>query len=124
MARDEAEGMTVEPHVEYDAHRVGLEGECMDAYMKGPASPQHDFHYWDQTTGEPLPAHLARAARAEEIAFMKDWRVWDKVPTSMSWRVSGRAPLRGQWVDVHKGECIGTGRAQPVRRHGVCERPQ
>jgi hypothetical protein len=60
--------------------------------------------YWDAITNEELPPDLTAASRAEEIAFMKEWEVWDVVPISESWRLTGRAPLQGKWVDVNKGD--------------------
>ncbi len=56
-------------------------------------SPQR---YWDA-------ADLARAVRKEELDFMHDWEVWDVVPISESWAMTGKAPLQGKWVDVNKG---------------------
>ena len=38
--------------------------------------------YRDATTGEELPGNLVEAARAEEIAFMQSWQVWEVVPTT------------------------------------------
>eukprot|EP00974_Lingulodinium_polyedra_P093114 9020422-Lingulodinium_polyedra.AAC.1 len=40
----------------------------------------------------------------EDIAFVRDWEVWEEVPASLSWRVIGKAPLRGKWVDLNKGD--------------------
>jgi hypothetical protein len=42
---------------------------------------------------------------------MKEWKVWDVVPISESWKLTGRAPLQGKWVDVNKGDF-----ARPVIR--------
>ena len=58
-----------------------------------PVTPRGaETGYWDAITGEPLPANLARAARAEEIAFMLDWRVWDEVPVEECYQVTGKKP--------------------------------
>jgi hypothetical protein len=38
--------------------------------------------YWDAITNEELPPDLTAASRAEELAFMKEWKVWDVVPIS------------------------------------------
>ena len=43
---------------------------------------------------EELPAELTRAARQEELDFMQDWHVWDVVPITESWSVTGKAPFR------------------------------
>jgi hypothetical protein len=83
--------------------RVQDEEECLKNH-----SPQR---YWDAITNEELPPELTAASRAEEIAFMREWEVWDVVPVSESWRLTGRAPLQGKWVDVSKGDF-----ARPVIR--------
>ena len=61
--------------------------------------------YYDQITGEELPSKLTHAARMEELGFMRDWHVWDVVPESLAWQVTGKGPLGGKWVDVNKGDC-------------------
>jgi hypothetical protein len=60
--------------------------------------------FWDEVTGEALPADLVRAAREEEIKFMVSWQVWDDAATGECWRTLGRKPLAGKWVDVNKGD--------------------
>jgi hypothetical protein len=60
--------------------------------------------FWDELTGEHLPADLVRASRAEEIEFLKAWEVWDEVRVEECHRVTGRRPLGGRWVDVNKGD--------------------
>ena len=60
--------------------------------------------YWDEITGEVLPKELTRAARMEELTFMKSWQVWDTVPVSLCWKALGKPPLGGKWVDVNKGD--------------------
>ena len=67
--------------------------------------------YRDAVTNEELPPGLTRAARKEELDFMKDWQVWETVPTAACWQATGRAPLQGKWVDVNKGDV-----ANPVVR--------
>ena len=42
---------------------------------------------------------------------MGSWKVWDVVPVSQSWKRTGKAPLKGRWVDVNKGD-----RTRPVIR--------
>ena len=42
---------------------------------------------------------------------MDGWKVWDVVPVSQSWDRTGKAPLKGRWVDVNKGD-----RTRPVIR--------
>ncbi len=35
---------------------------------------------------------------------MEDWEVWEVVPRQECYRVTGRAPLGGKWVDLNKGD--------------------
>ena len=42
---------------------------------------------------------------------MKDWQVWETVPTAACWQATGRAPLQGKWVDINMGDV-----ANPVVR--------
>ena len=35
---------------------------------------------------------------------MEDWGVWEVVPVERCWRVTGKGPLGGRWVDVNKGD--------------------
>jgi len=48
-----------------------------------------------------LPAELVRASRAEELEFLKAWEVWDEVRVEECFKVTGRKPLGGRWVDVN-----------------------
>ena len=65
---------------------------------------EHAAVYWDAITHEPLPAALTDAARQEELSFMNSWKVWDVVPISECKQRTGKAPLKGRWVDVNKGD--------------------
>ena len=58
---------------------------------------------FDEITGEHLPEALVQAARADELQFMDEWRVWDEASVEECWRETGRRPLGGRWVDVDKG---------------------
>ena len=42
---------------------------------------------------------------------MNGWKVWDVVPVAQCWARTGKAPLKGKWVDVNKGD-----QARPVIR--------
>jgi hypothetical protein len=59
---------------------------------------------YDEITGAVLPPALVQQARAEEIKFMLDWGVWERVPVTDCWRDTGRAPIGSKWVDVNKGD--------------------
>ncbi len=59
---------------------------------------------YDEITGAELPPALVQQARAEEIAFMIDWGVWEQALISDCWRETGKAPIGSKWVDVNKGD--------------------
>jgi hypothetical protein len=82
--------------------RMKVEGEPPRVEDEPEAADFREF--WDEVTGEPLPAALVRASRAEELDFLKDWDVWEEVPVEECHRVTGRKPLGGRWVDVNKGD--------------------
>ena len=73
----------------------------------------HDYNEWDdkwgvgdyidQKTGEPLDPALARAARLEEVSFMKKIGLYDEVPIQECWERTGKGPTSTRWVDVNKG---------------------
>ena len=67
-----AENEAVEPVP--DQTKVNDEAEMLLEFSAGAV--------WDENTGEQLPSELVAASRAEELAFMKDWQVWDEVPVA------------------------------------------
>lgn len=70
---------------------------------------------FDEYTGDELPPQLVREARAEEVAMMEEWAVWDVVEVAEAHRVTGKPPLKGRWVDTNKGD-----RARPDVRSRWC----
>jgi hypothetical protein len=66
---------------------------------------------YDEITGATLPPDLVKKARAEEVDFMLEWGVWERVPVAECWRDTGKAPIGSKWVDVNKGDA-----ANPVIR--------
>eukprot|EP00971_Amphidinium_carterae_P259856 5155895-Amphidinium_carterae.1 len=67
-------------------------------------------HFRDEITGLVLETEKVRAARAEEMTYMKDLSVWEPVPISVP--RATRAPIIGtRWLDINKGD-----NANPVYR--------
>ncbi len=62
--------------------------------------------YWDDLSGEELDPSLVMAARSEELKEFVKHNVYNKVPLSKCWEVTGKAPIGVRWVDVHKGDKI------------------
>merc|ERR1739836_374618 len=56
----------------------------------GLRSLDGDPEVWDATSGESLPLDAVRAARAEEVAFMKDWGCWARVSYEEAVKCGGR----------------------------------
>ena len=59
---------------------------------------------YDDLMGEQLPAEPVQAVRADNIALMQGWGVWEEVAVDECRRATGRRPLGGRWVDVDKGD--------------------
>jgi len=61
--------------------------------------------YFDNVTGEELPAEDVRKAREVEIGWVRSINLYDKVPRSVA-RDRGITPLPVRWVDVDKGDFL------------------
>jgi hypothetical protein len=58
----------------------------------------------DDVSGEFLDPQLVKAAREEEMTFLKTKRVYDKVPIEEARRITGKAPIGTRWIDINKGD--------------------
>ena len=95
--------------------RQMLYDETLDAvemYSGGPTPTQPVFdHEWqeqvdeffDDISGEALPADGVKKARMEEIAWVHKIKLYDKVPRKQA-LASGKGILPVRWVDVNKGD--------------------
>jgi hypothetical protein len=90
-----------EVHCEAAQGRTHDEDDEVAAWAATPAGET-----FDEITGAVLPPKLVQQARAEEIKFMLDWGVWERVPIADCWRETGRAPIGSKWVDVNKGDAV------------------
>ena len=72
------------------------------------------LQFWDEISGEQLPADLVQKARQEEIEFMISWGVWTDSTDEQCWATTGKQPLDGRWVDVNRGL------PQPKHQKQVC----
>ena len=57
----------------------------------------------DDVTGVHLKPKLVRAARLDEIGYMRDLKVYEKVPRSRS---LGGTMIPTRWVDINKGDDV------------------
>ena len=60
---------------------------------------------WDDVTGADLDTKMVEEARREEIEFIRNMRVYEKVPRSWAWR-AGKKVIGVRWIDVNKGDSI------------------
>ena len=59
--------------------------------------------FFDEMSGEQLPTTLVHAARKEEISWVNDIGLYDKVPRQVAID-RGIKPVSVRWVDVNKGD--------------------
>ena len=58
---------------------------------------------WDDVHGGALPAEAVREARSEEVGFMQHRGIWEVVPVTLCWKLTGKGPVSVRWVDTNKG---------------------
>lgn len=60
----------------------------------------------DDVTGEHLDAKAVRAARREEMSFIKGIPLYEEADVAECWRRTGKAPVSTKCVDVAKGSDV------------------
>ena len=60
---------------------------------------------WDDVTGAHLDVDEVRRAREDEMKFIRDMHVYDKVPRSLAWR-AGKKVIGVRWIDINKGDSV------------------
>ena len=58
----------------------------------------------DDVSHKVLNTKLVRAARADEIQGVHDYKVFDKVPIKECWDNTGENPVSTRWLDLNKGD--------------------
>ena len=58
---------------------------------------------WDDVTGLPLDRKGVQAARAEEVQYIRDKKVWVKIPRAEAQR-RGMKVIKARWIDINKGD--------------------
>ena len=74
-----------------------------------PIEPVEEWHlepdqYWDDVNGGWLIPEKVRAARAEELAWVKKQGVYEITDESICWSETGQPPITLKWVDTNKGD--------------------
>ena len=60
--------------------------------------------YWDDLTGRELRRDLVEAARAQELAVVKNMQAWRKVRRQECFQATGRPPIKLRCVNICKGD--------------------
>jgi len=58
---------------------------------------------FDDVTGDSLDPGVVMKSRGEEIDFMRTRGIWEVVPTSLCWQITGCGPTSVKWVDTKRG---------------------
>ena len=72
-----------------------------DGGAKELSSLMHEGQYWDDVKSGWLPNDLVEAARKEELKYIRQHGVYEKVPRDEAWRVTSKPPIRTRWVDTN-----------------------
>ena len=92
-----------------------LKRECVRRLMSlrvGDQMPRDDGHMeeemgeaWDDVTGAELDWKEVRKARATEIGYVREKRVWVKIPRAVAisrgWKI-----IKTRWIDINKGDML------------------
>ena len=58
--------------------------------------------YYDDVSGAKLPADKVEAARREEKKHVSNHHVYEKVPLTMCYAKTGKAPIKTKWIDINR----------------------
>ena len=58
----------------------------------------------DDLSGAKLKLELVAQARREEIRYVREVGIYEKVHINECWAQTGKAPIAVRWVDVSKGD--------------------
>ena len=55
-------------------------------------------------SGADLDPKEVYKARMDEVKFIRDMKLYDKVPVEECWANTGKAPIGTKWLDISKGD--------------------
>ena len=58
----------------------------------------------DDVSGAELDPGKVKRARPEEVEYVKEMRLYDKVPIAQYYQKTGRVPIIVRWIDINKGD--------------------
>ena len=67
------------------------------------AEEEQEYIAWDDVKGGRLNVKDVKAARREEVGYMKRRGIWSEKPIEECWQKTGKAPISVRWVDTDKG---------------------
>ena len=59
---------------------------------------------WDDVSGAELNPTMVKAARQEEIDYVRNMHMYDNVPITECKRATGKMPITVRWIDINKGD--------------------
>ena len=86
--------MTVDSNMKVEEVHKDGDHEDMDAKLQ---------EAWDDVSGAALDPKEVRRARLKEIQYIKDKKVWRRIPRQEALR-RGYKIVKGRWIDVNKGD--------------------
>lgn len=84
----------------WNTNRAGYISESEVYYM------DHEGKFWEEVSGDQLSSEELIVARLDEIKQLHSHEVYDKLPLSMGWQSTGRAPVKAEWIDINKGDNV------------------
>ena len=91
-----------------EERRMEIDQVLNDLWVECERAKEEEIaeYAWDDVNDIPLPIDKVRAARREEMSYMKG-RKFEVVKKSEAYRLTGKGPISTKWVDTDKSH--GTG---------------
>ena len=94
-----------------DVYRDAITGEVLEGEERVAAANVFSLdsrtgttRYTDSVTGQPLDGALVTAARALELEYFENKKVWEKRPYGEAMAKTGKKPISVRWIDTNKGD--------------------
>ena len=77
---------------------------------------------YGDVSGAPLGPEEVYRARVDEVKFIRDMKLYDKVPVEECWKNTGVAPIGTNWLDINKGDQVNPNyRSRCVAKEIACD---
>ena len=87
-----------------DATIVKLVGKKIRMKMEPLLSMTSNGAVWDDVRGGWLETDRIKKAREEEMKFVRQRKVYDRMPWQEALQKTGKPPIKLRWVDTNKGD--------------------